>query len=185
MGQGSTHGRTSFPSLSTVLACGAGEGGPAVAPERIEEPASDEPGTDGAETTVTIGGESWTCETITRSGQCGPESQAVFDQYGNNIDLFVNSGELGPLNDFDEVIGETDDCGELFLYYEDVAFAGLVACTFSPGGEEQFEEFIGWMRRDGGEALASFSGTELLPVWFEAHKRLCPEGHKSGDYTVP
>lgn len=128
------------------------------------------------ESTVVIQGKEYTCEEITASlpQQCGEYTQQAFDAYKENIDAYVNSGKLGPLNN-----------GGGFTY-EDAAFAGLVACAYVLAGEGQ-ETYVEFMLATPpfDEKLKDVGGVGVLPAWFEAQKSLCPAGYQSTDLEAP
>jgi hypothetical protein len=129
------------------------------------------------ETTVTINGKQWTCEQITASTpqQCGERTQQAFDKYKGNIDQYVNSGKLGPLNDAQQ------------FTYEDAAFAGLVACVYAESSDGQ-NEYINFMMETPPFDTRMTERVMYLPAWFEAPKSLCTDlntGHQSKDLITP
>ncbi len=132
-----------------------------------EEPASEDtqvPTDPGS--VVILEGEPFTCEQVTASESCGPATQEVFNKYKENIVVFVNSGNLGPLFNNSS--------------FEDAAFAGLVACAMVDDGEEAYVEF---MQKD--PAFEDEPGTSFLPPWYEARASLCPSGMVAhGDVAV-
>lgn len=120
-----------------------------------------------SEVVHTFEGRDFTCEQalgVDPSVGCDDGMVAVWEQRGADLTGFINSGELGPLND------------EAEFSFEDVAFAGVVACSIrdsAPLGDEQ--DFIEFMQAPSIRAqLNRLSGTELLPVWFAAGQYLCP-----------
>ncbi|HUF54709.1 MAG TPA: toll/interleukin-1 receptor domain-containing protein, partial [Dehalococcoidia bacterium] len=123
------------------------------------------------ERTVIINGQGFTCAEVTgvTSPDCGPKSQPVFDEFGQNIDAFVNAGRLGPY--FSDAP------------YEDVAYAGIIACTFwaegqdsdgqNPHPREDEQAYIDYMNEQPDFQHLDFY--DLLPVWFQAKYELCPD----------
>lgn len=119
------------------------------------------------EVTVVIHGKSYTCaEIVANEDQqlvpCGDTSQNIFNVYGDNIDAFVNSRRLGPVN------------GDPFTY-ADAAFLGITACALRVQGHD-VDYFIDYV-----SAQPPFNQMDLdlgrltfLPVWFEAPRSLCP-----------
>ena len=130
--------------------------------EKSGETASPTPSVS-VETTVRIDGQDWTCEAITASEpqQCGEFTQQVFDQYGDNIDTYVNSEQLGPLN-----------AGNGFTY-EDAAFAGLVACAYMLDKRGQ-NDYIDYMMTEEPFKSTLDERVEYLPAWLAAPTYLCP-----------
>lgn len=125
--------------------------------EPVETESTSETGTSGGSgSVVIIKGKPFTCDKVI-GGECNPEIQAVFDRYKENIDVFANKGGMGPYFNNSS--------------YEDVAFAGLVACTFLDRGENAYIDF---MLTDS--AFSELQSIEILPVWFEAQDSLCPSG---------
>jgi hypothetical protein len=114
-----------------------------------------------SEKTVTIDGKSYTCETITEIKKCTVKFQKTFDRYRKNIDKFVNSGILGPLND-----------AETFTY-EDVAYAGLTACHIGDRNA-----FIDEVRSN--PPFTDLTSIDLFPTWFAAKRYLCPNRNRGG-----
>jgi hypothetical protein len=118
----------------------------------------------------TFEGQEFTCEEaldINPEVGCPDDVVEVWEEWGQNLDDYVDSGELGPLNDESFAVG-------------DVAFAGVMACVVTTsGGDEQ--DFIDFMQDPDNETqLDELSGTELLPAWFAAGEVLCPSGFTSG-----
>lgn len=126
------------------------------------------------ETTVTINGKEWTCEQITATEpqECGDLTQKAFDSYKGNIDTYVNSGKLGPLND-----------GKAFSY-EDAAFAGLVACAYIKN-EGSLNGYIEFMMETEPFNAKLTERSAYLPAWFEASKSLCPHNQNPGSIKAP
>lgn len=116
------------------------------------------------ETTVEIDGSKYTCEEITASEpqECGPFTQQAFDTYKENIDGYVRSGRLGPLNDANQ------------FTYEDAAFAGLGACAIVLSGEGQ-NEYIDFMMDTPPFNDMLTERVMYLPAWFTAEDYLCTD----------
>ncbi len=114
------------------------------------------------EVTITIDGKEYTCAEITGSepAACGEGTQVAFEKYGENLGSYVNSGQLGPLNEGP---------------FEDAAFAGLVACATMMQGDDQ-EAYLDYMMED--QTMASYAadegGVAFFPAYFEASSSLCP-----------
>jgi hypothetical protein len=128
-----------------------------------------------SDVTHTFDGRAFTCEEALgvdpRVG-CSDEVVAVWDEWGDRLSDYVDSGMLGPLNDQQE------------FSFEDAAYAGVIACSFRhSGGNEQ--DFIDYMQDPANNTQLDYlSGTELLPAWFAAGRILCP-GFTSGDFEAP
>lgn len=115
---------------------------------------------------LVVDGVEYTCAEVINAPECDDETQAVFDEYKDNLEAYTNSGKLGPLNDGS---------------YENAAYAGLAACVLVDEGEQVYIETL---QEDA--AFEELSGTELLPAWFEAQNSLCPtDGSQSTDMTTP
>lgn len=116
------------------------------------------------EATVTIDGKEWTCEQITASEpqECSALTQQAFDQYKDNIEAYVSSGKLGPINQ------------RMGYSYEDITFAGLAACAFLLDKGDQ-NDYIAFMKKTPPFDARLTLGTMYLPAWFEAQKTLCPD----------
>jgi hypothetical protein len=124
----------------------------------------------------TFEGQDFTCEDaldINPEVGCSDEIVDVWEEWGQNLPDYVDSGQLGPLNDESLAVG-------------DIAFAGVMACVISDGGGDE-QDFIDYMQDpDNQTQLDALSGTELLPAWFAAGKVLCPTGFSSsGDQVTP
>jgi hypothetical protein len=138
---------------------------------------TDEPaGESASAVTHTFEGNAFTCEEaldINPEVGCPEDVVDVWEEFGQNLPDFVDSGRLGPLNDESFAVG-------------DVAFAGVMACVISFGGGDE-QDFIDYIQDPDNETqLEELSGTELLPAWFEAPKSLCTDaGRSSGDHVTP
>lgn len=117
-----------------------------------------------SESTVVIDGKAYTCAEIIVVETCGSDTAELFDKYKQNIESYVQSGELGPLN-------------SNAFSYEDVAYAGLMACLHGSEGEDAYVDF---MLSEGGAAYADLQRVDLLPAYFEASKSLCREEFTAG-----
>lgn len=132
-----------------------------------EEPAPDSEDTPVAdESVLVLDGVSYTCGQVIGAEGCGPDTQEAFDNYKENILVFVNSGSLGP------VFNNSS--------FEDAAFAGLVACAMVDDGQEAYVEYM-----QSDPAFSGEEGVAFLPPWFEAQKSLCPAGYASSDLVAP
>jgi hypothetical protein len=128
-----------------------------------------------SDVTHTFQGRAFTCEEalgVDPTVGCSDKVVAVWEESGDRLTDYVNSGELGPLNDEQE------------FSFEDAAYAGVVACSFRRSGENE-QDFIDYMQDPANNTqLDHLSGTELLPAWFTAGRILCP-GYTSGDFEAP
>jgi hypothetical protein len=129
-----------------------------------------------SEVVHTFEGHDFTCEDaldINPEVGCSDEIVDVWEEWGQNLPDYVDSGQLGPLNDDSWAVG-------------DVAFAGVMACVISDGGGDE-QDFIDYMQDpDNQTQLDELAGTELLPAWFAAGQVLCPTGFSSsGDQVTP
>jgi hypothetical protein len=125
----------------------------------------------------TYEGKEFTCEEtlgIDPEVGCSDDIVAVWEEWGQDLGDYVNSGRLGPLND------------ESSFSFEDAAYAGVIACVIREGGGDE-QDFIDFMRDpENNTQLEELSGTELLPAWFAADRVLCPTGFATGsDMTTP
>jgi hypothetical protein len=160
----------------TTLACGGDDEDSgdtnAETTETTAEPASESR----SDVVHTFEGQDFTCEEaldINPEVGCPDDVVEVWEEWGQNLDDYVDSGELGPLNDESFAVG-------------DVAFAGVMACVVTTGGGDE-QDFIDYMQDPDNETqLDELSGTELLPAWFAAGEVLCPSGFAtSGDRVTP
>ncbi len=137
--------------LSFVLIAGCGSNTPAPAGPAAVKP----------ETTLTLNGKTYTCESVAGvaegEGSCSAEAQDTFDLYKGNIDSYVNGGRLGKL-------------GEEPFTLEDRAYAGLAACAHQKRSQSQ-QDFVAFMLSE--EAFKNLSPGDLTPAWSEASKSLC------------
>lgn len=154
--------------LSVVLMTAACGGDPT--------PVNDPP----AESTVTIDGKDWTCETITATPEesdCGELTQRAFDVYKDNLDGFVRSGDLGPAMD------------DSRLRYEDLAFAGLVACAYMGNGEDQLT-YVDYIANEHPFNQLGYDSVQYVTFWLKANENMCPDlempdpGYRSSDLVV-
>lgn len=137
-------------------------GQPKTGPESGPEPSDSE--SQPRPSTVHIDGRDYTCAQVTASEpqDCGEYTQMAFDKHKERIDTFVNSDRHGPVFNDPQM-----------LRFEDVAFAGLVACaTLLEGGDEN--EFIDDVLTEQPFSEMELARVEVLPVWFSAQRYLCP-----------
>lgn len=113
-----------------------------------------------------------TCESVTGvSGRCSRDTREIFNEFQENIDDYVNGGQLGPLNSTE-------------FSFQDVAYAGMMACTYQ-ARSESLEDYLTFMSDDetltetvqrvGGNEDRTFRG-----AWFEAKRTLCPSDSEEG-----
>ena len=128
-----------------------------------------------SDVTHTFDGRAFTCEEalgVDPSVGCSDEVVAVWEEWGDRLSDYVDSGMLGPLNDEQE------------FSFEDAAYAGVIACSFRRSGDNE-QDFIDYMQDPANNTQLDYlSGTELLPAWFAAERILCP-GFTSGDFETP
>jgi hypothetical protein len=123
----------------------------------------------------TLEGTELTCEEaldINPEVGCPDDVVEVWEEWGQNLPDYVDSGQLGPLIDESYAVG-------------DVAFAGVMACVIADGGGDD-QDFIDFMTDPYNQTqLEDLQGTELLPAWFEAPQSLCTGFSSSGDQVTP
>ena len=147
-------------ALMPLAACGSDDDDAVAAPPPTEtEVPANEP-------TVNIQGQDFTCgQIITRPDQqvvpCGAGIQAVFNEWGQNIDTYAN-GDY-----FDQAFGSGT------LAYEDIVYIGLVACALQAQDDSLFE-----LQEYTDEASLNVDLEFLRVAWGEASRNLCLTGYE-------
>lgn len=134
--------------------------------------------------TIAINGQQYTCDQTLGSegGVCSRGYQQAFNEWGDNIPTYVDSGKLGALgNNL-----KTDANPNALMRYEDVAASGLAACLYAWNGQDQ-QAFIDYLHR----FYPDEDSVAFLPLWHGAGAYLCLDafandgGHKSRDLVLP
>lgn len=120
------------------------------------------------EKTILIDGQRFTCaQTIgATTGSCPDSLMKSFVKWGDNINAYVNSGQLGPLG----------DGANAPLSFERIAVIGLFACEMNsvrpdPSKFLQSVKELEWITELPAEDTTDAA---LLPFWSEATRTLCP-----------
>jgi len=122
----------------------------------VEEPPVVDPP---PESVVVIDGVEFTCAEITDwGGPCSEGIQAMFVLYSQNIDAYVNSGELGVISD-------------VSYSYPDTAYAGFAACLLHVDGGT-VEDYHALLSDDG--AFDGLTVEDVTAAWQQAPVILCP-----------
>ena len=117
-----------------------------------------------AETTVTIAGKEWTCTQFAQSAgseHCNELMQQTFDTTKENINAYVTSGKLGALNE------------RTGFAYEEIAFAGLMACAYTLDGRDRNEYYRDLTENPRFNSRITM-GAMYVHAWNEATNSLCP-----------
>jgi hypothetical protein len=128
-------------------------------PSALETPTGSVTGTPDSGRTVVVNGKNYTCSELIGT-QCDNELSDAFSRWGENIDSFSRSKYLGPLV----------SASNAPLTIGGATRLGLLACIDSAGNydSEKFAE-------DAKQIVPDAPRNDLLPIWFEAQKTLCPD----------
>jgi len=109
--------------------------------------------------TVVVNGKDYTCSEMIGT-QCDSDFSEAFSRWGENLDSFTRSKYLGPLV----------SASNAPLTIGGVTRLGLLACIDSAGNHNS-AKFVD----DAKQIVPDAPRIDLLPIWFEAQKTLCPD----------
>lgn len=103
---------------------------------------------------------SYSCSSLIGTSEfpnCGKQYQRAFNTWGENLDAYVNSGELGAV-------------GNGSLPLSDEVLIGLEACIMLEGNASEWQ-FVDFQSRN----YPQISQAHILPFWLQAAKILCTD----------
>jgi hypothetical protein len=127
------------------------------------------PVTPSSEKTVLINGKMYDCVQVIASevDPCTDSFRYAFDLWGENLERYINSGQLGPLGNGDSPL----------LPQDQIALLGLLACGMQAQNSTQTEflEIASQLPKVERVAAITKGSEELLSFWVEAPDSLCPD----------
>lgn len=115
-------------------------------------------GSPNGQPTITIKGKQYGCSDISEVA-CDQGVMDAFTKWGGNVDAFANSDRIGPLG-----------TGKAKLPDTQIARIGLLACMYSEMDADS-NRFLG----GAAKIVPKAQKTDLLLMWFEAQRTICPE----------